>query len=171
MFRSLHMKLVLIMVLLIVSLMTVVGAFLTNSVSRFYMNDFYSQMDTAFSDAEFARALVDVEEDEENGAAALQQVLQSYVGILGVDARNRNYYILDGRTGVFLTGSDQEGGPDLAMTHNLSAALLGQPGSTGDPAASYMDVAIPITRGETPYIIYSLDNWATVEDLSSERFT
>ena len=34
MFRSLHMKLVLIMVLLIVSLMTVVGAFLMNSVLR-----------------------------------------------------------------------------------------------------------------------------------------
>ena len=40
MFRSLHMKLVLIMVLLIVSLMTVVGAFLMNSVVRFYLNDF-----------------------------------------------------------------------------------------------------------------------------------
>ena len=34
MFRSLHMKLVLIMVLLIISLMTVVGAFLMNAVVR-----------------------------------------------------------------------------------------------------------------------------------------
>ena len=44
MFRSLHMKLVLIMVLLILSLMTVVGAFLMNSVVRFYLDDFYVQM-------------------------------------------------------------------------------------------------------------------------------
>ena len=40
MFRSLHMKLVLIMTLLIVSLMTVVGAFLINSVVSYYIHDF-----------------------------------------------------------------------------------------------------------------------------------
>ena len=34
-FRSLHMKLMLILLLLITSLMTVVGAFLTTSVSKF----------------------------------------------------------------------------------------------------------------------------------------
>ena len=38
--RSLHLKLVLIMVLLIVSLMVVVGAFLMNSVTGYYINDF-----------------------------------------------------------------------------------------------------------------------------------
>ena len=35
--RSLHMKLVMIMVLLILSLMMVVGAFLINSVTSFYL--------------------------------------------------------------------------------------------------------------------------------------
>ena len=170
MFRSLHMKLVLIMMLLIVSLMTVVGAFLTNSVSRFYMNDFYSQMDTVFSDAEFARDLMTPEEEEEDGTAALQRVLQSYMGALGVDARNRNYYILDGETGKFLTGSDPEGGAALTYTHNLNAALAGREGYDGDPAASYMDVAIPVTRGDNSYIIYVLDNRTTVENLTSELF-
>ena len=170
MFRSLHMKLVLIMVLLIVSLMTVVGAFLTNSVSQFYMEDFYAQMEMVFSDVEFARDLVTPAEDEEDGAAALQQVMQSYRGTLGIDARNRNYYILDD-TGNFLTGSDPESGATLNVTHNLTAALNGEEGSTGDPAASYMDVAVPITRGDRSYVIYILDNRSTVEDLSSELFT
>ena len=73
MFRSLHMKLVLIMTLLIVSLMTVVGAFLTNSVSRFYMDDFYSQMETVFSDAQFARDLVTPAEGETDAVTALQR--------------------------------------------------------------------------------------------------
>jgi len=41
MFRSLHMKLVLIMLLLITSLMAVVGAFLTINVSNFFTNTFY----------------------------------------------------------------------------------------------------------------------------------
>ena len=50
MLRSLHMKLVMIMVLLILSLMTVVGAFLINSVAAFYLNDFYTQIGTVVSD-------------------------------------------------------------------------------------------------------------------------
>ena len=169
MFRSLHMKLVLIMTLLIVSLMTVVGAFLTNSVSRFYVDEFYSQMQTVFSDREFARDLVTPEEEETDGAQALQQVLQSYMGALGVDARNRNYYILNG-TGEFLAGSDPEGGASLNYTPNLTAALNGREGYDGDPTASYMDVAIPVTRGENSYVIYILDNRTTVENLNSELF-
>ena len=46
MFRSLHMKLMLILLLLITSLMAVVGAFLTTSVSSFYINTFYQQRST-----------------------------------------------------------------------------------------------------------------------------
>ena len=49
MFRSLHMKLMLIMTLLIISIMTVVGAVLVNSVSGFYLEQFYSQMPPNFS--------------------------------------------------------------------------------------------------------------------------
>ena len=45
--RSLHVKLTLIMMLLILSLMTVVGSFLINSVMGFYIDDFYSQIATA----------------------------------------------------------------------------------------------------------------------------
>ena len=50
MFRSLHMKLMLIMTLLIISIMTVVGAFLVNSVSGFYLEQFYSQMQGVFQE-------------------------------------------------------------------------------------------------------------------------
>ncbi len=42
-FRSLHMKLTLILLLLITSLMAVVGAFLTASVSSFYIDTFTSR--------------------------------------------------------------------------------------------------------------------------------
>ena len=40
MLRSLHTKLVMIMVLLILSLMLLVGAFLINSVAAFYLEEF-----------------------------------------------------------------------------------------------------------------------------------
>ena len=57
MFRSLHMKLMLIMTLLIISLMTVVGAFLINSVANYYTQDFYTQMSEAFGDPDFWKDL------------------------------------------------------------------------------------------------------------------
>ena len=49
MFRSLHMKLVLILVLMIISVMAVVGTFLINSVSTFYLDSFYEQMQSVFT--------------------------------------------------------------------------------------------------------------------------
>ena len=48
MFRSLHMKLTLILLLLITSLMAVMGVFLTTSVSSFYIDTFYQQIEGAF---------------------------------------------------------------------------------------------------------------------------
>jgi len=172
MFRSLHMKLVLIMVLLIVSLMTVVGAFLINSVVGFYLNDFYSQMADVFNnDTDFVRDLVLETAPEENGVLMLQDVLSANKGALGVDGRNRNYFILDGNTGAYLAGSNDEERSTMKMTPNLLTALnLEAVGDESDVTASYMDVAIPITRGEVSYVIYILDNRQTVQDLNSELF-
>ena len=104
--RGLHMKLVLIMVLLIVSLMTVVGAFLMNSVTGYYINEFYGQVADAFGEdnTDFLRDLQVPTEGETDGAAMLDEVLSAYVGVLGVDGRNRNYYVLDGETGGYLAG-------------------------------------------------------------------
>ena len=47
--RSLRMKLVMIMVILILALMSVVGAFLINGVGNFYISEFYVQMNQTFS--------------------------------------------------------------------------------------------------------------------------
>lgn len=171
MFRSLHMKLVLIMVLLIVSLMTVVGAFLINSIVNFYLNDFYSQMVEVFQeDPEFVRDLTLETGPDEDGVSMLQKVLSANIA-LGVDGRNRNYFILDGNTGAYLKGSNDEEGQDLEMTPNLLTALnQGETGDASDVTASYMDLAIPITRGNTSYIIYIRDNRQTVRDLNNEIF-
>ncbi|MEG0441491.1 MAG: ATP-binding protein [Oscillospiraceae bacterium] len=175
MFRSLHMKLVLIMVLLIVSLMTVVGSFLMNSVVGFYLDDFYTQMQTVFAGEQFARDLREETDAERRGETTapqqLDQMLATYVGVLGVDSRSRNYYILDGTYGTFLAGSDDQKGPKLAITPNISAALLGKNGDKSDVSASYMDLAIPIERGGNRYIIYLYDNRQTVQNLNTELFS
>ena len=49
MFRSLHMKLVLIMLLLITSLMAIVGAFLMTSITGFFIDDFYQQVTAIYN--------------------------------------------------------------------------------------------------------------------------
>ena len=49
MFRSLHMKLVLILILLIVSVMAVMGTFLVNSVGSYYLDNFQSQIESVMT--------------------------------------------------------------------------------------------------------------------------
>ena len=171
--RSLHLKLVLIMVLLIVSLMTVVGAFLMNSVTGYYINDFYSQMAEAFGqeNVEFVRDLQTATPGETNGAARMDEVLSAYRGMLGVDGRNRNYYVLDGVSGRWLAGSAEEPEYGMVITPNITSALLGEVGFDSDVTADYMDAAIPMTRGGESYVVYILDNRETAQNLNNEMFT
>ena len=170
---SVHMKLVMIMVLLIVCLMTVVGAFLINSVSAFYLEDFYSQIAQVFLDEELCRDLTTKVDGEEDGAAKLNEILKAYAGELGVDGRNRKLYILDsnGQCRVRPAGDTDP----LQYTSNLTFALTtgletGESGDESNLAVDYMDVAIPIHRGDDGYVIYILDNKTTANDLTDQMF-
>ncbi len=168
MLRSLHSKLVMIMVLLILSLMMVVGAFLINSVTAFYLEDFYTQISEVFRDPGLISDLTAVT-GEEDGAAMLSGVLDAYAGALGVDGRNRKLYILDGN-GVCLIRPDGETGA-LEYTPNLSFALdTGEVGDESSLALDYMDAAIPIQRGDDSYIIYIYDNKTTANSLTDQMF-
>ena len=172
MLRSLHMKLVLIMILLVVCLMTIAGAFLINSVNRFYLNQFYTQMVEVFSqDTEFVRDLVTAREGESDGVQAINEILLAKMGPLGVDGKNRNYYILDGATGQILASSDDSRQTLDEVTPNLLIALNEKrEGNESDLTANYMDLALPISRGGQDYIIYILDQRATVRELNSQLF-
>ena len=179
MFRSLHMKLMLIILLLITSLMAVVGAFLTTSVSSFYINTFYQQMSEMFSEdrRDFVISLRS-EAAQEDGAARIQEILDTNAGELGIDYRTRNYYILDGLTGAYLEGSADKDSMPREQTANLltarNAVAQNDPmlvGDQSDITADYMDVAIPIMGGDNAFIIYILDNKDTVSDLNSQLLT
>ena len=82
MFRSLHMKLVMIMLLLVTSLMAVVGAFLMTSVTNFYIDDFYEQMSEVFgeSNATFVSSLR--EEAAQEAGVGLEHRLQARGAVL-----------------------------------------------------------------------------------------
>ena len=172
MLRSLHMKLVMIMVLLILSLMTVVGTFLINSVMAFYLEDFYSQMSTVFARESLTQDLTSATPGEEDGAKAILNILETYYGELGLDGYSRTLYILDGETGEYLAGTNDEAGQELSYdSANLTHALVsGESASSPNMAADYMDVAVALERGGTPYVIYILDNKTTVNNLISQMF-
>lgn len=172
MFRSVHMKLVLILLLLITSLMAVVGTFLTTGVSSFYIDAFYQQMNNTFgeSNADFVESLRK-EASQEDAVERIRAMLEANAGIMGVDYRTRNYYLLDGDTGACLAASDDTNANALEATPNLLKARNGEVGDESNITASYMDAAVPISGGQNDFIIYVLDNKETVSALNRQLFS
>ena len=175
MLRSVHMKLVMIMALLILSLMTVVGSFLINSVMAFYLEEFYNQMYLELDQTQNPTLIRNLQTEvspDEDSAEAILHILEAYSGELGLNGRSRTLYILDGETGAYLAGTDEQEGRSLEYdSPNLTRALVDrEPGDDANIAADYMDVAIPIQRGDSQYVIYILDNKTTVNNLISQIF-
>ncbi len=155
MFRSLHMKLVLILVLLILSVMLVVGTLLLSRVSTFYLDEFRTQMEDVFT----TQFLTELQTEAEGSGAPerLRDMISAYSGPLGIDV-NRQYYVLDD-SGAYLSGSDAAAGPELEVTPNIIRALDGEIGDRGAVSNRCMDFALPITSpGGTRYIIYIKDS-------------
>lgn len=156
------MKMVMIMVILILALMTVIGAFLISGVGNFYISEFYVQMERTFS-PEFITQLQDLA-DGENGPTQMKELLMAQTG-LGIDVNDRNVYILDS-LGQVLEGSDER--TQVSVSQNLLTAMNGEVGQDGSVTGEFMDLAVPIVTDEHSYIAYIYDNRATVDALTSE---
>lgn len=161
--RSLRTKLVMILVILILALMTVIGTFLINGVGSFYISEFYVQMGQTFS-PDFIAQLQKLPAQAEDVSAEMKELLMAQAG-LGIDISNRNVYILD-PTGQVLASSDGE--TSVHMTANLLTAMNGEIGQESSIANNYMDIAVPIKSESGSYIVYVLDQKATVDALTSE---
>ena len=167
MFRSLHRKLVLVLVLLIVSVMAVVGTFLINSVTSYHIREFQSQMSSVFT-SEFILTL----EQNAGDGNALRGMIEAYSAPLGID-EYRCFYVLDGRTGAYLSGSDDDYGAQLQLTPNVLAAMNGQGGQQTQTLGEYFDVAIPIRDGEgkVAFVVGVLDDKTELQELNWNLFT
>ncbi|MDR0293023.1 MAG: cell wall metabolism sensor histidine kinase WalK [Oscillospiraceae bacterium] len=156
MLKSLYMKLVLILLLLIVSLMAVTGVFLNGAVAGYFIDEFNGTMRTAFSqNTEFIQALRGAAA-EEDAAARLSGVLQAYRDVLGVGG-SRQVYLLDGKTGEALDGS----GDGIDLTPNILTAINGGIGYEQRMGDSFFDCAVPVTGfegGAFDYIVYVRDS-------------
>lgn len=161
--RSLRMKLVMILVILILALMTVIGAFLINGVGNFYISEFYVQMEQTFSQ-DFISQLQRLAQQSQDAPREMKELLMAQSG-LGIDISGRNVYILS-PTGDVLTASDQE--TSVEVTANILTAMNGEIGQDSSITSSYMDLAVPIKTENGSYIVYVRDSKATVDKLTGQ---
>lgn len=172
MFRSLHMKLVIILILLIVSVMAIMGTFLVNSVGSYYLNDFETQIENVMTENNYETYRSLEQAAQENDAPErIMEILSAFVGRLGIDSY-RTYAVLDGN-GTFLTGDNGALASELTRTPNILTAIGGEVGAANTTIDSYMDYAIPLGKdgdGEPKYIVYFFDDKRETRDLSWNFF-
>ena len=172
MFRSLHMKLVIMLILLIVSVMAIMGTFLVNSVGSYYLNDFETQIENVMTENNYETYRSLEQAAQENDAPErIMEILSAFVGRLGIDSY-RTYAVLDGN-GTFLTGDNGALASELTRTPNILTAIGGEVGAANTTIDSYMDYAIPLGKdddGEPKYIVYFFDDKRETRDLSWNFF-
>ena len=137
--RSLRLKMVLIMILMVSCLMLVMVSFLTSRVVSFYVTEFYDKMEQSFTTG-FLQQLQNIAaqaDDKASGAEQLKELVMAQAD-LGIDISDRNVYILD-REGTVLSGSNARSA--VTATPNLltaMACLLYTSPSPRDPKTSRM---------------------------------
>ena len=169
---SLRVKLVFIILLIIVLLMTVVLVFLIRGVQDFYTEQFYSQMETVFTQTELVSELRGAA-GEDDAVVRMDEILTVFLGELGIDRNSRNFYILDGFTGEVLKTSNPDGNKRIDITPNIATAMIGNEAYKGSSRAEYMDVAVPIVSlsGDARFVVYIRDNKQTVQSLNTQNIT
>lgn len=168
MFRSLQMRLVLILVLLVTVVMVVVGAFLISSVTAYQIKDFQTQISQVFT-PEFILQL-----EKNTGAddySTIRDMLTAYSGLLGVDS-HRNFFVLDGKTGEYLAGSDDSITEGLVLTPNMTAAMSGNVGQDVEHLSGYLDVAVPLRGADgVKYVVGVYDTREELNELTFSIFS
>ncbi len=163
MFRSLQMKLVLVLVMLVISVMAVVGIFLLNSIAARDTQDFLEQMNEVFT-PEF---ILSLEKTASGGAEDVRDMMNAYSAQMGID-KNRMFFVLDGVSGEYLAGSDEPWGASLRLTPNMIAALSGRVGQSSDRLSDSLDIALPLRDddGKVLLVVGVTDNKTEINTLT-----
>jgi len=148
--------------------MAVVGTFLINSVSTFYLDSFYEQVGGVFTPDMITSMQQTAAESAEKGLVA---VLDAHKSGLGIDDY-RNYYVLDSE-GRFLAGSNETLAGSLTRTSNIISAMAGGTGARSSSADGIMDIAVPIDKndnGSVDFIVYISDDKREISNLTWRFF-
>lgn len=154
MFKSIQTKIISIFILTILSVVVVIGSFLTANIVKFYNDEFYVMMENVFT-----TSLISELESSAgtSGDSGIRDIVGSYAGPLGIDTY-RFYAILDAKTGEVLHSSDPAKSANLEKSDNIITAMAGKSGNISDTEKGYMDYAVPVNASNgAKYIVYVKD--------------
>lgn len=163
MFKSIQTKIISIFILTMLSIVVVIGSFLTTNIVKFYNDEFSVMMKKVFS----ASLVSELENSAAtSGAEGVRDIVSSYMGPLGIDTY-RFYAILDGKTGNVIFSSDSTKTAGLEKSDNIITAMAGTSGDITDTEKSYMDYAVPLSvDGSVRYIAYVKDTKNEVNSIT-----
>ena len=171
MFKSLSLKMAMMFVLLTISIIILIGAFMTESIDKFYDNEFNNLMSIVFN-KDYVKEL-SLSVDSGTDAKALYDNISVYSGQIGVDSF-RNIYLLDGKTGKTISDytTNTELAKNLEISPNVITAMGGKTGNQTISGSGYMDYAIPVISGkQVRYIVYVRDTKEDTDNVMSSIFT
>lgn len=155
---SVQWKIVTMFLLIVLSIMMVFGIVMKEQITSFYLNRFTNEISIAFSD-ELTKQL-DSADTGDNSVDNLKIILNTYSGRIGIDS-NRNYYILDKKTGTPFDGSDSDLS-SIRKTDNIISAMAGKVGNSVYKDTEFIDYAYPTEN----YIIYIKDKKSELIDIT-----
>lgn len=171
MFKSLSLKIAMMFVLLTISIIILIGAFMTESIEKFYENEFETLMSSVFNESYVSELNLSADAD-----ATPQEIYTGvtvYLSQIGVDSF-RNLYLLDGKTGKTIDSltTNTELSKTLEISPNIISAMDGKVGSDMLSGTGYMDYALPIQKGgEVKYIVYVCDTKEETNSVMNSIFT
>ena len=169
MFKSIKWKLVIMFTLMIVSVIIIVGTFFRITISNYYINEFKSNVESAFAGDFFSQIVSASESDD--AIDRIASIIDGYAGRIGISS-SRNVYVLDGRTGGVIYRADKSIVDNVEKTPNIIAAMNGRTGGDVSDKTTYMDYAAPVMEsGSAKYVIYAKDTKDELNDITSSVLT
>ena len=167
-YKSLHFKLVLMLVLFTIIIIGVIAAVMLNGVFDFYTGNFINIMKDALSEDILKELSGFMTSDN---YFQVQNRLRSEYGKLGITPDYRDLYILD-MDGGYIAGTNDELGQSLIITPNMLAAMNKKPGDRQSFGLDYMDYAAYLSNDTygLECIIYIKDNQEEMRNLSWSIF-
>lgn len=170
MFKSLSFKIALMFVLLTVSVIILIGTFMTSRIDTFYDNEFKNLMSLVFNE-DYKKQLNASAEANVNAEEIFKNI-SVYNGQIGVDSF-RNVYLLDGTNGKTINKctTNTKLAKSLEISPNIISAISGTTGDSIVSGTGYMDYAIPVfVKDSVKYIVYIRDTKEETDDVLSGIF-
>ncbi|MCL1793242.1 MAG: cell wall metabolism sensor histidine kinase WalK [Oscillospiraceae bacterium] len=140
-YKSLHFKLVLILILFIICIISIIAAVMLSGVIDFYTQTFNDMISRTLNEA-IKREICGLM-GENDFYVNVENLLKPIYGNMGISGY-RNLYVLD-MDGKYLAGTDEKLGNSLEKTPNMVAAMARKTGDAQYFNSDYMDYALYIS--------------------------